>query len=278
MKTFIMILILLLSASSMFSQETERREPWHSFRTINGHSVETVWVHYLEFTVSHRFLGTVDTGIDEFFGLDQSSNTRLGLAYGVTNDLTVGIGRSSRNKVYDTFLKYRILEQRSNQFPATVTLLGATQIMTRPWTDTQEAATKTSHRMSYVSQVLIAHRLTENISLQISPTLIHRNLVEESVESNTAGALGLALRWQITETTTIQSEYYRRLTRDPLELRTVYDVFGIAIDFSTAKHAFQLQFTNNVDLTEADFLSNTQDDFFSNGIHFGFHIARKFGL
>lgn len=247
-------------------------------RTISGHSVETVWKNYLVSTISHRFLGTVDLGIDEFFGMDRASNTRLGLAYGITNDLTIGIGRSSQNKVYDGFLKYRAINQKENGMPITITFMGASQIETREWPEEQEAATNSRHRMSYTFQALMARKFSETFSFQVSPTIVHNNLVVESQESNTALALGFAARFQITPTTSIQSEYYRRLTQDDLVHRNARDVIGFAIDFNTVKHAFQLQFTNNTDITEADFLTNTTDDFFSKGIHFGFHITRRFGL
>ena len=76
-------------------------------RLIYGHTMVTRKVKELEFIISHRF-GRISTGIDDFFGLDVA-NVRFSLEYGVTNDLTGGIGRNSFEKVYDGFLKYGIL-------------------------------------------------------------------------------------------------------------------------------------------------------------------------
>ena len=62
-------------------------------RIVNGHSIENRKNKELEFIISHRF-GRVNTGFEELFGLDQA-NIRFALEYGLTDDLTAGLGRSS---------------------------------------------------------------------------------------------------------------------------------------------------------------------------------------
>ena len=75
-------------------------------RILNGHSIENRKDKELEFLISHRF-GRVNLGFDELFGLDQS-NIRFALEYGLNDDLTIGLGRSSFEKTYDSFLKYSV--------------------------------------------------------------------------------------------------------------------------------------------------------------------------
>ena len=86
-------------------------------RILNGHSIENRKDKELEFIISHRF-GRVNLGFDELFGLDQS-NIRFSLEYGLTDNLTIGAGRSSFEKTYDSFLKYSLVKQRKgeNSFP-----------------------------------------------------------------------------------------------------------------------------------------------------------------
>ena len=74
-------------------------------RVILGHSVETRHKHALEFLISHRF-GRINSGAHNLFGLD-FSNIRLGLEYGITDNLDFGVGRSSYDKTFDFFLKYK---------------------------------------------------------------------------------------------------------------------------------------------------------------------------
>ena len=75
-------------------------------RILNGHSVVNRKKKELEFIISHRF-GSINLGLDELFGLDQS-NIRFSFEYGLSDDLTIGIGRSSFEKTYDGFLKYSL--------------------------------------------------------------------------------------------------------------------------------------------------------------------------
>src|SRR6185436_10303997 len=99
-------------------------------RLIDGHTVETTQRGVLDLKVSHRF-GTLNSGFYNIFGLDQAS-IRIGMDYGITNSLTIGGGRSSFEKQYDFFLKYRLLRQSegNNTMPVSLTLFTSMMIET----------------------------------------------------------------------------------------------------------------------------------------------------
>src|SRR5438105_8746677 len=82
------------------AQEKPQKEyvfnAFKSSRVIMSHSMEMLRPGVLDFRILHRF-GNVNQGIKEFFGLDQAT-IRLGLDYGISNNLTVGIGRGSYKK------------------------------------------------------------------------------------------------------------------------------------------------------------------------------------
>ena len=75
-------------------------------RIVNGHSVEMVMKRNFDFKISHRF-GLMDEGFYDLFGLDEAS-IRIGGDYGITNNLNVGVGRSTFEKTYDGYIKYRL--------------------------------------------------------------------------------------------------------------------------------------------------------------------------
>ncbi|MBS0000830.1 MAG: hypothetical protein KFF73_17745, partial [Cyclobacteriaceae bacterium] len=162
-------------------------------RLINGHTVEVRDRGVLNFTIMHRF-GRLNSGAYEFFGLD-NANIRLGLDYSITDDLTVGIGRSSFNKVYDGFLKYRVLRQSRGavKFPVTVTLTGGISIQTLRSPD-PDVTIPFDQKLAYTAQVLVAKKIGEAISLQIMPALIYRNYVELPGEENMTFVLGVGGR------------------------------------------------------------------------------------
>ena len=73
-------------------------------RIVSGHTVETQAEGVMQMLIGHRF-GRLNAGWRDLFGLDDAT-VRLGLDYGITDDLNIGIGRSSYTKIYDGHIKY----------------------------------------------------------------------------------------------------------------------------------------------------------------------------
>ena len=141
MKKLLFAIFLLTISTSIYSQDDlldilEDETPentsenivtstFKGTRILNGHSIENRKDKELEFIISHRF-GAINLGFDELFGLDQS-NIRFALEYGLTDNLTVGLGRSSFEKTFDSFFKYSILKQKTgaSSFPVAVSFFGS---------------------------------------------------------------------------------------------------------------------------------------------------------
>ena len=150
LKPTVCLFVMLLGAAGVFAQEEDNllkgleEKPqkeyvynaFKSTRVIMAHSMEMLRPGVLDFRILHRF-GRINGGAYEFFGLDGPATVRLGLDYGVSNHLTVGIGRSTFNKELDGFLKYRIVQQATGQksVPLSVILVGGTTITTLKWSD-----------------------------------------------------------------------------------------------------------------------------------------------
>lgn len=242
-----------------------------STRLINGHSIETRTKQVLEFVISHRF-GRVNSGVDELFGLDNSS-IRFGLEYGITDNLNVGVGRSSFNKVYDGFVKYRFIRQ-SNASPVTITGLASAASQTSDFPD-NGAAFESKHRWAYTTQALIARKFSSDLSLQLMPTLVHRNLVPSEEDANDLLALGVGGRYKLNQRLAINAEYYHQVT-DKSDRFT--NAIAIGVDIETGGHVFQLHVTNAQQMNERGFIGETTGDFFEGDIHFGFNISRVFNI
>ncbi len=240
-------------------------------RVINGQSVETSFKGDMKFIISHRF-GGLNGGFYELFGLDQST-IRIGLDYGVTNRLTVGAGRSSNGKTYDGFLKYRLLIQQKDGAPFSVTLYTNTAINTLEWTE-PDRENYFSSRLFYTHQVMFARRMSDNLSIQLMPTVVHRNLVANDNVSHDVYALGAALRYRLTHHLAVQAEGYYL----PLEqIGAPYTMpLSIGIDIETKGHQFQLSLSNSLGMTEKIFITETTQLWEKGGIGIGFNITRDF--
>ncbi len=244
-------------------------------RIVNGHSVETRKKGVLEFLISHRF-GRINDGLYQLFGLDES-NIRFALEYAASDKFTLGIGRSSYDKSYDGFLKYRLLQQKSGirSFPISVTLFSSVAAKTLKDYAPQNKPDATD-RLAYVTQVLIARKFTSNFSLQLTPTYIHRNMVPSGSDPHDIVALGIGGRMKVSPHVSINGEYFYNF--NPIESIQPHNVLSLSLDIETGGHVFQIMISNAVTMIEKSFITETQDEFFSGDLHLGFNISRAFHL
>ncbi len=243
-------------------------------RLINGQSIETRKKGTLEFIIFHRF-GTLNSGIDNFYGLDDAF-IRLGLDYALTDQLTVGIGRSSFQKVVDGFLKYQLISQRSGARPFPLSIVAYTNmnINTLDWANPGD--NRTTDRFSYTHQLLIARKFSEATSLQLMPTLVHRNRVPTAAEYNLIYALGIGGRQKLTQRVAFTFEYYHQFNNESPD--NFQNGIAIGFDIETGGHVFQLHLTNARPTFERGFITETTGQLSEGDIHFGFNITRAFQL
>jgi len=244
-------------------------------RIINGHSIENRKQGVLEFLISHRF-GKISDGVDEMFGLDDS-NIRIALEYGLTDNIMIGLGRSSFDKAYDGFIKYRVLKQSTGEknMPLSVSVFGSANIRTLK-DYLPEDKPSLQQKTSYVAQILTAKKFNEHFSLQLTPTWVHRNLVNMDADPHDIFAVGIGGRVRITNRLAVNTEYF--YTVNPLESIDAKNSFAIALDIETGGHIFQLIFSNANTMIEKTFITETTSDFFKGDIHFGFNISRAFQI
>ncbi len=244
-------------------------------RVINLHSLESTAGGILDVKISHRF-GFLSGGLYALFGLDLAT-IRIGADYGITDRLTIGAGRSSYEKTYDGFIKYKLIRQSSGlrKMPVTVAILGTSCIETLHWADPKRDNLFSS-RFYHVAQLIIGRKFSNEFSFQISPTLVHRNLVETAAEKNDVPALGLAGRIKLHKRFSLNAEYiYLPPNQVAEEIR---NSISVGFDIETGGHVFQLHFTNSTSMVERGFIAETVGNWGDGDIHFGFNISRVFTI
>ncbi len=241
-------------------------------RVINLHSLENTAGGVFDFKISHRF-GFINGGIQELYGLDQAY-IRIGGDYGITDKLMVGFGRSTFEKTYDVFGKYKFLRQSKGKknMPLTAAIFASAAVKTVKFTDEYEHYF--SERMNYTYQLILGRKFSEGFSLQLSPTVVHRNIVATKDLAHDVKAMGIAGRLKLTKRTTFNAEYIYVL---PNQLESdKKNALSIGFDIETGGHVFQLHFTNSTSMVENGFVTNNTGDWLDGGIHFGFNVSRVF--
>lgn len=245
-----------------------------SSRVINGHSMEFIGKGVLDFRILHRF-GPVNDGIKEFFGLDQAS-MRMGFDYGLTKNLTIGIGRSTLQKELDGFLKFRPVHQSTGPggSPVSIVLVGGMSVITQENTDPAKDVTFSS-RVGYYYQAIVGRKFNQRFTLQLTPTVVHRNQVLLNDDNDTY-ALGVGSRFKLSKRVAFVVDYFYVFNGLPKEQN--HNPLSLGFDIETGGHVFQLHFSNASGMNERAFITETLNDWGKGDIQFGFNLSRVFTI
>jgi len=244
-----------------------------STRVINAHSTEMLGKGNLDVRILHRF-GLVNQGIQQLFGLDQAS-MRMGADYGITNNIMIGIGRSTFRKELDAFTKVRILQQSKGYkaMPVSVLAVAGATIWTEKSFDSIKPTT--GERTSYYLQLIIGKKITSGLSLQLSPIVLHSSRMVNVGSANTIVALGGGGRIKFSKRMAFTFDYHHVLGPKTPGYKSP---LSAGIDIETGGHVFQLHFSNAVGMNERAYIAQTTNDFFKGDIRFGFNLSRIFKI
>ncbi len=288
-------------------QKKEKEYVAFSFKTtrvINGHSIETVKKNQLDFRVSHRFgdiAGSPNDHIHSFFGFDQAADIAIIFEYGITDDLTMGVGRMKGagplRELWNANIKYRALKQTKDfKYPVTITLFGNTSISSmRKSTNVDDLSNfgtgykGFSHRLSYTLQALVACKATDWLTVQLSPTFVWRNNVVYN-DANGLFFLGISARAKFSKRYGMIFEYFLPLIKPGVGGReyfpmvrgiknaAYYPCLHIGFEAETGGHVFHVNFTNSRGLLENDFLPYNTANWAQGQFRLGFTISRSFPM
>ena len=242
-----------------------------STRVINAHSVEMLARGAMDFRILHRF-GFVSDGAKQLFGLDAAS-FRMGFDFGITDNLTFGIGRSTFRKEIDAFVKTRIFQQTkgAKTIPfSLVTAVGYT-IYTQEVLSAKNPTI--ADRSAYYVQVIAGRKFSNKFSLQLSPIFVHTNIPFVITDDRNIFAMGGGARFKVSKRTALTLDYHHPFGNfadnytNPLSL---------GVDIETGGHVFQLHFSNATGLNERAYITQTTGKFFKGDVRLGFNISRMF--
>ncbi|MBP7555459.1 MAG: hypothetical protein KA821_04315 [Chitinophagaceae bacterium] len=296
-----MLSAALLAASAAGAQtpgkDTLKAAPdyiwvFSSPRLINANTVELLPKGILEFKVTHNFgdIAGDNGGAKTFFGLDNATDVRIGFQYGLSRRVNLVAARAKGaglvQQLYELGLRYRILQQANDaRHPLSATLFAnvvASGMKRSTQPDQENSFGNFSDRLSQTVQLMLARRAGK-ISLQLSPTLVHRNWVVPG-DDKTLFALGGAVRLPVKGRFSLLVDYFHTFrsqeSTDFFKSQGVrfYDALGVGIEILTAGHVFHLNFTNATEILENRFIARTVSSWGKGQFRWGFTISRDFDL
>ncbi|MBB4807521.1 hypothetical protein HNP38_002827 [Chryseobacterium defluvii] len=277
-KTFLFLSVLLSGLA--YSQEdllkdidtlktTENSQPaFKALQVVTGQSTKLSAKNEWYIVVAHRF-GDISDGFKTFFGLDDAS-TKLGVIYGATDGISLSLSRETNMKTFEGAAKYRLVKQGDN-FPLDIVGYNVIAVNTDLDKDNYPHL-KFGDRLSYLTQALISRRFNDKLSLQLTPSYVHKNLYDPNIEDKDQFLAGLGGRYKISKRVSVNAEYFvnfdnHSFYKNPLSL---------GVDIETGGHVFQLLFTNSQLNSDIGYLTNVTGDWGKGNIFFGFNLYRVF--
>lgn len=300
-KIFSLILFLTLFSGQLFAQDLmdllkdESPKTNYTFATFKttrivlGQSIESPAKGTLQSVIEHDF-GALNSKAYNMWGLDMST-IRLGFEYGINDWLSIGLGRSSYEKTFDGSVKVKILRQSTGEtnMPISISCYGAAYLRSLKWSHPSDINRTDyfSSRMSYTAQLLIARKFSNSLSLQLTPTYIHKNLVPKRTDRNDQLSVGIGGRYKLSQRTSVNAEYFYQIpgfinTYTKIETGDQTYKFNnclsVGVDIETGGHVFQIRLSNAQPMFERAFITETNNKWNNGGIFLGFTINRVFTI
>lgn len=240
-----------------------------------GHSIETRKKGALEISLYNRYWNIPNFEGQRF--LADVVSTRYGLDYSFTDNFTLGLGYTNHDKILDGFAKYKLLKQQENTKKGFVSVTLVQGFSQRKFTSTSgsiyQPINTSSDRYAFTSQVLVARKINTELSLQISPTFIHREANPLDEDPNNQFAVGFGGRHKIGGHASIVSEYF--YVANPIKSAQTYNAFMVGVNWELSHLLLQFQVTNARNFVEDTFITHTKNNFNAKdgNFHFGFNAT-----
>ena len=288
----IIILALVLGVNELLAQDTTQPaapvvvKKSYVKNTFDGNYIidnQTVMVPIkgtFEFDIQHRF-GTVEHGWKDLGGLFASANMLLGFSYVPIKDLQVGFGATNDRMQVNGNIKYALLKQtKSNKMPVSITLFANSVMDTRAKSSSLPII-NVQDRLSFFSQLIIARKINEKISLQVGPSLSYFNNVEgyyddnqliQSKTNNAHVAISASGKFKLTEGLSLIANYDQPITQHPMN--NPNPNISLGLDMKTSGHDFQIFVGNYGYILPQNNNVYNHNDFSKSQFLIGFNISR----
>ncbi len=186
----------------------------------------------LEFRILHRFkLSAPDVGGEGLYGLDSGAWISLGLAYGLTNAIDVGLRRTNLQTDYEGYVQGTLLRQKDRGSPLSLSLRAG-------YSSARDPVENNRNRWS--GQAILARRFGERFSLMLVPTYVTRTNFQDPTDATGTAAVGLGGQWRMTSKQSITAEWVAQTAG----VERPYQSVSLGYSIATARHAFHLIATN----------------------------------
>jgi len=249
---------------------------------VDNQTVTVTRKKVLNMAIQHRF-GVVSNGKKDLYGIFGPANIRLGLSYTPIDNLAIGVGVTKGNFLVDINAKYSLKRQMdSGGWPVSISYFGNIAIDSR---EKKGNFVTGKDRISYFNQLMIARKISEKLSVQVSPSLSYFNNVAAYRDKNgnilpkmNNEHFGISFlgRYKLTERFHLIANYDQALTQHTTNNPEPNICFGI--ETTTISHAFQVFAGTSSGIVPQYVNFYNQNNYRKGQFLIGFNITRRWNF
>lgn len=277
----IFLLFFMFSTSIFAQSKWKRTEPvvevektiFKSTQAFNLHTAEVLPINDLFYGISHRFNGPISDGYSTFFGLDNGAMMRMILAYGITDQIMLTLGRSNFESNVDLQVKYKFLNSDIAGLPIILALNAGIAHIGKPQVKIENSQKEFQPFVSLILNTM----LFENLAIGINPSYLY-NTVPACPCNNYSILLGSYIQYYFgDDMTSLILESINTVDGWRGDgVNPNYDTYSLGIEFETGGHFFKLLLSNNNLINQSQIFNGSKNEFKLKNLILGFQITRNF--
>ena len=277
-------MLMSISAQPKWKKSEEnvqiKLELFHSTQAANFSTTESLMKGNWMYEISHRFLPSINDGIDALYGFDGPARIRFALGYGITDNLMVSFGRSNSTDNYDLQFKQTLLELDNEILPSVVAILGGIAVNTEVPKSIDRSKGDSDNIQFYTQLIYNAMLFDKKLGIGIVPSYLYNSFIY-AVDKQYSFTVGTYIQYYFNriwslwiEHNAIVAGYQGRIRLD--EIGKSYNSFTFGAAIETGGHIFNIMLTNNARLNLSQYLVGADRSASSNEWRLGFGIIRYF--
>lgn len=289
MKNILLIILVVFCTENFLAQpkwekttvKTEiKLALFHATQTASFPTTESLEKGNWMYEISHRFLPSLNEGLDALFGFDGPAKIKFALGYGITDDLMISFARSNLTDNYDLQLKQKLFQSDNKYLPGAISILVGSALNAEVPQTIERSKTHFNNFQFYAQLVYNTILFNKKLGVGIVPSYLYNSFIY-AVDKQYTFTLGTYLHyyfnrmWSVwIEHNAIISGYQGKIRLDETGRSYNSVTFGIAIE--TGGHIFDIMATNNNRLNSSQYLVGANQSAKNGNWKLGFGIIRYF--
>ncbi|RMH64060.1 MAG: hypothetical protein D6677_05855 [Calditrichaeota bacterium] len=285
----ILLLPLLLGAQPSWKRaKAPQKAPlslFHSSQLANLPTAETLKKGDFFYEISHRF-SPLSTGYDGLYGIDGPVNMRTALAYGLTQNWMITLGRSNIQDNLDIRIKYKIMAERYAEVPLAMAVEAGYALNSEALSGLNKRDALDPNSFQYYVRFIANTMFLDNkLGIGLTPVWIYNSFIfanDYDQQPKYTFALPVYVQyffnrmWSVfVESGSVLGGWNGNIHYDASSERASHPSWAGGLALETGGHVFYLFLTNNRRLNPTQYHIGAEHAFNADNIVFAFGITRE---